>query len=85
VKQAGSGHWEFALANGEPLGVSRVLLEGGCCWMRLLPDRVGPGRCWDLLRLNELFKAEQIRSEASRAIISVCSPSRGYSRRVTET
>ena len=52
VKQAGSGHWEFALANGEPLGVSARLLEG---WLLLdapLPDRVGPGRWWDLLRLN---------------------------------
>jgi hypothetical protein len=52
VKQAGSGHWEFALANGEPLGVSARLFEG---WLLLdapLPDRIGRGRWWDLLRLN---------------------------------
>jgi hypothetical protein len=52
VKQAGSGHWEFALANGKPLGVSARLFEG---WLLLdapLPDRIGRGGWWDLLRLN---------------------------------
>jgi hypothetical protein len=52
VKQAGSGHWEFALANGKPLGVSARLLEG---WLLLdapLPDRIERGGWWDLLRLN---------------------------------
>jgi hypothetical protein len=52
VKQAGSGHWEFALANGKPLGVSARLFEG---WLLLdapLPDGIGLGRWWDLLRLN---------------------------------
>jgi hypothetical protein len=52
VKQAGSGHWEFSLANGKPLGVSARLFEE---WLLLdapLTDRIGRGGWWDLLRLN---------------------------------
>ena len=52
AKQAGSGHWEFALANGKVLGVSARLVED---WLLLdspLTDRIGPGDWWRLLRLN---------------------------------
>ena len=52
VKQAGSGHWEFAIANGKPLGVSAHLFED---WLLLdapMTDRIARGGWWDLLRLN---------------------------------
>ena len=52
VKQAGSGHWEFAIANGKPLGVSARLFED---WLLLdapMTDRIARGGWWDLLRLN---------------------------------
>lgn len=52
VKQAGGGHWEFALANGKPLGVSARLFED---WLLLdapLTDGIARGGWWNLLRLN---------------------------------
>lgn len=52
VKEAGSGHWEFALANGKTLGVSARLVED---WLLLdapLADGMARGSWWDLLRLN---------------------------------
>jgi len=52
VKQAGSGHWEFALANGKPLGVSARLFEE---WLLLdapMTDRIARDGWWHMLRLN---------------------------------
>ncbi len=52
VKQAGGGRWEFALANGKPLGVSARLFED---WLLLdapLTDGISRGGWWNLLRLN---------------------------------
>jgi len=76
VKQAGSGHWEFALANGKPLGVSARLFEE---WLLLdapMTDRIA--RWLVAYAQVECHSSgpEQVCPDAGR---SIGSPPRGYS------